>query len=984
MRPFVRQLLEHKSLGSMVAHHRRVAGSEAHFGDPAVPVSEPLVRALEGQGIARLYSHQAEALDAARAGDNVLAVTPTASGKTLIFALPVLEDLLRERRSRALFIYPTKALAQDQVAGLRELAISMRPLHSPRFEIYDGDTPASARRKIKADPPEVLITNPDMLHMGILAHHGAWEAFLRDLRWIVLDELHVYRGVFGAHVHHILRRLRRVCDRLGSHPRYVAASATIGNPAEFAETLLGEPFTVVERSGAPRAAREVVLLNPVGVSPYTTAVHVVAEAARHDYRTIAFTKARRITELLYTWLVQQAPELASRVAPYRAGYLPEQRREIEARLFRGDLKAVLTTSALELGIDVGNLDVCVLVGYPGSLSSTWQRIGRVGRQDREALVVMVAMPDALDQYLVAHPDEFFDGKFERAVLDPWNDIVAGQHLVCAAAEDPLERDEVSAAGERAGRIVERLVEEGRLSQDAAGRRWFSFRRRPHRDVHPRSAGEPYTIVSADSGKTLGTVDGMRVFHECHRDAIYLHGGQSYRIVDLDTDARRVRAEPAQVDYYTVVLGEKETEILERLEERRLGPHRVGYGNLKVTVRIRGYQKKRLFGGETIAEYPLEAPPLVYETTGLWIELPPAMKSAFASDGLHFMGGIHATEHAVIGLFPLLAIADRGDVGGISYTGHPQIGGPAVFLYDGIPGGAGLAAQAFRDLESLLRKTLDHVASCGCDAGCPACIQSPKCGNGNKPLDKAAAVRTLRIVLGDEQLEIRPEAVEPAPVPPDRPRRRHGITRAGNLPPIPPETPATDPVPQATRPAAGRDRDTGERVMIFDLETQRSADDVGGWKNIHRMGLALAVAYDVEREAYRTYHEADVDRLLLDLVMADRVVGFNIDRFDLEVLSEYTDWDLGRIRTLDMLAEIHRHLGFRISLAHLAEVNLGESKSADGLQSLEWWKQGRIDLIEQYCKKDVEVTHRLYRLGGRQGYLLYCNRDGEKLRVPVAW
>jgi DEAD/DEAH box helicase domain-containing protein len=983
MRPFVRQLLDHPGLGPMVAHHRRVAGAEAIFRDPAVPLTQPLARALEGQGVARLYSHQADSLEAARAGNNVLAVTPTASGKTLVFALPVLEDLHRDPRARALFLYPTKALAQDQLAGLKDLAISMKPLRPPRFEIYDGDTPASARRKIKADPPEVLITNPDMLHMGILAHHGSWEIFLRELRWVVLDELHVYRGVFGAHVHHILRRLRRLCDSLGSHPRFLAASATIGNPAEFAETLVGEPFTVVDRSGAPRAAREVVLLNPVGVSPYTTAVRVVAEAARSDYRTIAFTKARRITELLYTWLVQQAPELASRVAPYRAGYLPEQRREIEARLFRGELKAVLTTSALELGIDVGSLDVCVLVGYPGSLSSTWQRIGRVGRQDREALVVLVAMPDALDQYLVAHPDEFFDGTFERAVLDPWNEIVAGQHLVCAASENPLAGEEISAAGERAARIAERLVEEGRLSLDAEGRRWFSFRRRPHRDVHPRSAGEPYTIVSAGSGKILGTVDGMRVFHECHRDAIYLHAGQSYRIVDLDTDARRVRAEPAKVDYYTVVLGEKETEILERLDERRIGPHRVGYGQLKVTVRIRGYQKKRLFGGESISEHPLDAPPLIFETTGLWIELPHEMQGVLTSDGLHFMGGIHATEHAVIGLFPLLAISDRGDVGGISYTAHPQIEGPAVFLYDGIPGGAGLAAQAFRDLESLLRKTLAHVASCGCDEGCPSCIQSPRCGNGNKPLDKEAAVRTLRVVLGEERLPAGPEKTDALPSPPARLRKRHGITRAGNLPPIPQESPEAEPETVRAGPASG-ERDAGQRVMIFDLETQRGAAEVGGWTHVRRMGLALAVAYDVERETYRTYREAEVDRLLLDLVMADRVVGFNIDRFDLEVLAGYTDWDLRRIRTLDMLAEIHRRLGFRLSLAHLAEVNLGESKSADGLQSLEWWKQGRVDLIEEYCRKDVEVTHRLYRLGGRQGYLLYRSRDGERLRVPVAW
>jgi DEAD/DEAH box helicase domain-containing protein len=798
--------------------------------------------------------------------------------------------------------------------------------------------------------------------------------------------------VFGSHVHHILKRLRRICSRLGARAQYIAASATIGNPGEFASTLLGESFTVVDRSGAPRAAREVLLLNPVGVSPYTTAVRVVTEAARADYRTIAFTKARRITELLYTWIVQQAPELADRVAPYRAGYLPEQRREIESKLFNGDLLAVLTTSALELGIDVGGLDVCVLVGYPGSLSSTWQRIGRVGRQDRDALVVLVAMPDALDQYLVAHPEEFFDGNFEHAVLDPWNEIVAGQHLVCAASEEPLVREELALDGERTLRLAAHLVDEGRLSLDAAGRRWFSFRRRPHRDVYPRSAGAPYTIELTPSGRTLGTVDGMRVFHECHPDAVYLHAGQSYRVTQLDTEARRVKVEPVQVDYYTVVLGEKETEILERLEVRSLGEHTVGFGKLKVTVQIRGYQKKRLFGGEPISEHPLEAPPLIFETTGLWIELPVTMRAALTAEGLHFMGGIHATEHALIGLFPLLAIADRGDVGGISYTGHPQLGAPAIFLYDGIPGGAGLAAQGYHEIEQLLRKTLDHVAACPCDEGCPACIQSPKCGNGNKPLDKSAALRVLRIVLGDETLptevaEIPLEAV------PERPRRRHGITRAGNLGTLSfsasngADQDRADLRHSSPAPFEAENESvpiSGGRVVVMDLETQRGAADVGGWSNTHRMGLALAVSYDVEREAYRTYYEADVDRLLLDLVMADRVVGFNIDRFDLAVLSGYTDWDLSRIRTLDLLGEIYSRLGFRISLNHLAEENLGESKAGSGLQSLEWWKQGRIDLIEQYCKKDVEVTRRLYELGHAQKYLLYRNKDGERVRVPATW
>lgn len=971
MREFVERLLDHPAIGPVAVHYRHLPGSEARWADPSRPLARPLTRALAACGIQRLYAHQAEALDLAREGRNVLAVTPTASGKTLVFALPVLETLLAEPGSRALFLYPTKALAQDQVASLRRLAAATGLLRPPRFEIYDGDTPDATRRRIRSDPPEVLVTNPDMLHHGILAHHDDWRPLLERLRWVVLDELHVYRGVFGAHVHHILSRLRRLSSRLGASPGFLAASATVGNPAEFAELLAGAPFSVIAASGAPAGGRHVVFLNPFGVSPYTVAVRVVRETARAGLRTIAFTKARRITELIHAWLVREAPDLRHRVAPYRAGYLPEERRRIEARLFRGDLLAVLSTSALELGIDVGGLDACVLVGYPGSMTSAWQRIGRAGRQDRDCLVVLVAMPDALDQYVVAHPAVFFGDKYERAVLDRWNRIVAGQHLVCAAAERPLEATEVEAAGPRALSLVSELERDGRLHRDGPGARWFSLRRRPHRDVSPRSAGPPYSILEAGTGRLLGTVDGMRVFHECHPGAIYLHAGQSYLVRRLDTDSRKVEVEPARVDYYTVVLGEKQTEILERLEEAEPGPHRAGFGRLQVTVRIREYQKRRLFGGEPIAVHPLQVPPLVYETVGFWIALPADLPAGIAAEGLHFMGGIHAAEHAMIGLFPLLAISDPGDVGGISYPHHPQVGAPAIFLYDGVPGGAGLAEQGYRDLAALLRRTLEHVSACPCADGCPSCVQSPRCGNGNKPLDKKAACRVLESLVGEGTARAVVQAIETPPEratePPQR-RRRHGITRA---------------VASAASAAPAAPRSEG-RLLVLDLETQRGADEVGGWANVSRMGLALAVVYDFVREDFRTYREKDVERLLLDLALADRVVGFNIDGFDLKVLSGYTSHDLGRIRTLDLLSDIRARLGFPVSLAHLAEVNLGTPKSGSGLDSLRWWREGRVDLVEAYCRADVDLARRLFELGRRQGYVLYRNREGVPLRVPVSW
>ncbi len=1000
MNPFVERLLDHPTLGRMVAHHRQLEGEPARFARPARPLPPRLADALSSLAIEGLYEHQAAGLDLARAGHDVLAVTPTASGKTLLFALCLLETAIEEPESRALLLYPTKALARDQLGGLRRLAGALGALDVPRFEIYDGDTPAAVRRRIKAEPPRVLITNPDMLHAGLLARHAEWEPFLRGLRWIVLDELHVYRGIFGAHVHHILARLLRICARCGASPQFVAASATVGNPAEFARTLVGRPFQVVSRSGAPRAPLETVFLNPVGVSPYTATVRLLAEAAAAGLRTIAFTKARRVTELIYTWLVRQAPELRGRVAPYRSGYLPEERRELERRLFRGDLTAVVTTSALELGIDVGSLDLCILVGYPGSLTSAWQRIGRVGRQGREGLVVLVALPDALDQYVVHHPDLFFGGAFERAVLAPWNPLVAGRHLVCAAAEEPLGASELAAWGEPAPRLAAELTREGRLVQDEVGTTWFSLRRRPHRDVSPRSAAEPFTIVERVGGngasreRVLGQVDGVRAHRECHVGAIYLHRGQPYHVLALDEERRRAVAERVHADHYTVVLGEKETAILERHEWRRVGPLPAGLGRLRVTQRVHGYQRRRLFGGEPISTHPLEAPPLVYETVGFWIVLPPGLAAAFAARGLHFMGAIHAVEHAMLGLFPLLAISDRGDLGGISYTGHPQLDAPAIFVYDGVPGGAGLAEQGYRELEHLVARTAELLRGCGCDAGCPSCIQSPTCGNGNKPLDKQGAILALGTLLDPAALDAfgieapagEAQPLRPAPSlrPPGtdgvpRPSRRHGIVRAGNVDPR--QAASADP-DAPVRPHAAAVPD--ENVLVFDLETQRSAAEVGGWERVDSMGLAVAVVYDVRRGTWRSYHEADVHRLLLDLAMADRVVGFNIDRFDLAVLAAYTDQDLGRIRTLDILGELHAKLGFRLSLSHLIEVNLGEAKGGDGERSLQWWKQGRADLVEQYCRKDVDVTRRLYQLGKERGYLLYRDHADRRVRVPVDW
>jgi DEAD/DEAH box helicase domain-containing protein len=996
---FIERIKRSETFGEDVVFTDTVPARDASYAGLSTPLPPALEHALHDQGIDRLYSHQAEAIDRVRSKEDVLIVTPTASGKSLVYLLPTLETALARPGSRALYLFPYKALAQDQLQGITELATAAarhggavpglhglpgtgRPVTAA---IYDGDTPDSRRRKIKADPPDIVITNPDMLHLGILAHHHDWARMFENLACVVVDELHVYRGIFGSHLHHVLRRLLRVAEHYGSRPRFIASSATIANPGGLGEALTGRRFSVVDRNGAPRAARHLMFLNPRS-SPYTAATRLFAWSLDEGYRTIAFTKARKVTELLHSWLLQASSRYGRRVSAYRSGYLPEERREIERRLFDGSLQGVISTSALELGVDIGGLDVCLLVGYPGSVVSTWQRIGRVGREDRPSLTVLIAMPDALDQYFMTHPEDLLKRGFEEVVFDPNNPVIGRAHLLCAGAELPLEAPRDRQAYGPLFSMVHELEREGTLARDAEGNRWFTLRRRPQRDVSLRSIGATYSIVDEQADRVIGTIDAVRAFHETHTGAVYLHHGQQYLVRDLAIEARRVSVVPSDVDYYTEVRGEKETEILEVLQEKRESGIDARLGRIKVTEELTGYEKRRLFGRDRLGMFDLDLPPLTFETVGLWITIPDAVRDRVVAKEGHFMGGIHALEHSMISLFPLLAICDRGDIGGISYPQHPQIGRSAIFIYDGYPGGVGLAAKGFEGIEDLLRRTATLLAGCPCEAGCPSCIQSPKCGNGNNPLDKRAAIDIARLLLEgrasrDETISgppaLRVVAPAVAATREETSARRPPISLMGR-------GSENEPVPTPVRRGAGGSAPGRELTLFLDVETQKSAEEVGGWQNIPDMKLALAVTYNAVTSQFKTYAEKDEDRLLLDLVMADRVIGYNIDRFDLGVLKAYTQWDLSRIHTFDLLADIYRKLGFRLKLGDLAEATLGIGKSADGLQSLKWWKEGRVDLIEQYCRRDVEVTRDVFLFGTRNGYVLYRDRDGKQLRLPVDW
>jgi DEAD/DEAH box helicase domain-containing protein len=953
---FLRNVLQRQASRGHLVHIEAIPTRSPRYAEPDPPLPDSIQQALRGAGIDRLYTHQVEALAHTRMGKDVLVVTGTASGKSLAYQLPVLETLLERSEARALFLFPTKALEQDQLKSLQQLI----PWGSDiRAEILDGDTPAHRRAQLKERLPHILISNPDILHLSLLPHHAAWKGFWENLRFVVLDELHTYKGIFGSHIAHVLRRLHRVTAFYGSRPQFITCSATISNPSEFAGDLAVRNFIRVDNDGSPARGKRFVFVNPTG-SPYGEATDLLLHCIQSGFKTIAFAKARKIAELITMWAHQAAPQLRAKIRAYRAGYRPEERRAIEQGLFNERLLGVVSTSALELGIDVGGLDACLLVGYPGSIASTWQRGGRVGRAGQEALIILIALPDALDQYFMRHPRDFFARTPEAAVIDPGNRRILLDHLVAAAAELPLKTADQALYGTALPDRIAELMVERRIVQSADGSEWYARRRNPAREISIRSIGEPFAILDP-TGKTIGSLDTFRAIHECHPGAVYLHQGRQFEVTALDLAQRKVRARPVEVDYYTQTTGEKETEILHCQEFRQVKEAVARLGRLKVTERITGYEKRRIFGQDRIGSYPLDLPPHTFETQGLWFEIPEPLRDhvkQFGGGGLHFMGGIHAIEHAMIGLFPLFALCDRGDVGGISYTFHPQVGRSAIFIYDGYPEGIGLAERCYRVLDDLFAHTLRLLQECPCEIGCPSCIHSPKCGSGNKPLDKAAAILTLQGLLG--LIRIPEEAIE-APPP------------AALSPSF--STPRSLPPPAASLPAC-------PPILVLDVETQRSADEVGGWDRCDRMGLAVAVTADLATGESRVYTEDRVDALLDDLGAAACIIGFNIRRFDYAVLSGYRPFDYGALPTLDILEEIHASLGFRLSLNHLAQETLGAPKLADGLQSLAWFKAGELGKVVEYCKADVDLTRRLFEFGRTHGYLVYKDYQGRSARLPV--
>ena len=711
-------------------------------------LARPLPPGLDGRFPSPLWAHQARAVDLARNGRSVVVATGTASGKSLCYQVPIAEAVLDG--GTALLLYPTKALAQDQLRAFGALDVpGLVPV------TYDGDTPQDQRTWARRRA-NVVLTNPDMLHVGMLPYHGRWSAFLARLRFVVVDELHTLRGIFGTHVAHLLRRLRRLCERYGASPTFVFGSATIGRPGELASALCGLDVETVDVDGSPRGERAFALWNPPLVdeasgaraSANGQAAELLATLVEDGYRAIAFTRSRKSAELVASYARRRLPsDLSPSVRPYRAGYLASERREIETELFAGRLRGVSATSALELGIDVGTLDACILDGFPGTIASLWQQAGRAGRAQQRSLAVLVAGEDQLDQWFMAHPAELFTRSPEPAVINPSNPFVLLPHLACAAHELPLAPDDDALWGEDLDEGIRRLVLDDQLVL-RNGRAVYAGGGSPAARVGLRTgSSDEFRIVAVDDARLIGTVDGARAFEVVHPGAIYLHQGQQYVVERLDVDDRAAWVDEADGDEYTQPRSTIDFRILGVDETTSVGRAALHLGALEVTEQVVGYQRLSLHSHEVVERVELDLPPSRLVTRAFWYTVPESVLLRHAGVPFEAVPGtLHAAEHAGIGMLPLFTICDRWDVGGVSTAFHPDTGEPTIVIYDGYPGGAGIAELGFAAGRRHLQATLDVVSSCPCTAGCPSCVQSPKCGNLNEPLDKAGAVALLREIL----------------------------------------------------------------------------------------------------------------------------------------------------------------------------------------------------------------------------------------------
>ena len=745
-----------------IAHIETIPAKKASF-KKVDDLNENIVSYLGSKNV-KLYEHQAETYDAIKNGENVIITTPTASGKTLAFNLPIMETMIEDGDATALYIYPAKALSNDQLHVLENLEKELDITIDPRT--YDGDTPRTQKRGIRENS-RIVLTNPYQLHL-ILSWHHQWSRFYKNLRYIVIDESHYYKGVFGSNVAFLIKRLKRIANFYGSYPQFILSSATLANPLELANRLTGEEFVLVDNDTSPSGEKDFILYNPfknyLRNKVYKTAPSVHMETENifmymmlKNIQTLCFTVSRKTAELIAMWakkdMTQVKGKLAHRIAAYRAGYQPQERREIEEGLKSGKYLGVTCTNALELGINIGSLDAVIISGYPGTMISTWQQSGRAGRSSQKSIAILIAFENQLDQYFMNNPKFFFDKPHENAIIDLSNPILQEAHLLCAAKELPLKRGESEKYFGISQDVIDELVSKKDLYENHRGDFIYPYDDNPALDHSlDQISSEEFKVMV--NGRLLETMERSQVYREAHEGAILINKGDTYVVNSIDLKRGYVNVSKEVVDYHTMVLNKTETNIKKKLSKTKYGGLTIHFGELTVSEDY--FKYKKMHFSKPIGTFLLDLPPLTFNTKGLWFTIPKEVKDTledmFPNDEDVFAGGLHGAEHALIGLFPLHTMCDRFDIGGLSTNYHEDTQEATIFIYDGYEGGIGITEKAVDVFVDLLNSTIDLLNNCQCKKGCPACIYSPKCGNDNKPLHKGATkyiLEYMKKLISDE-------------------------------------------------------------------------------------------------------------------------------------------------------------------------------------------------------------------------------------------
>ncbi|HBE76260.1 MAG TPA: ATP-dependent helicase [Firmicutes bacterium] len=731
---FMKELSSDRYYQDQIVFVKHIPGKAAQYGEITPPLDLQLEQLLADRGIIKLYSHQAAAISAIRNGQHTVVVTGTASGKSLCYLIPALENFIKDRETRALFLYPTKALAQDQLKALNRLCEGLSVIQ-PVMGTYDGDTSVNTRKNLR-DRGNFVLTNPDMLHQGILPKHPGWSSFFSHLQFVIIDEIHSYRGVFGSNVANVIRRLQRICANYGSNPIFISTSATIHNPLQHAESLLGLPMCLIDKDGAPQGSKYFVFWNPPYLDQTKTerksanseAAALMTALIRERIPTIAFTKTRVVTELMYRYVQDQlekhSPTLAKKIRAYRGGYLPEERREIERQLFEGELLGVTSTNALELGIDIGQLEACLLVGYPGTIASTWQQAGRAGRSQEESIVVYIPHQNPIDQYLVKHPDYFFEQNPESAVVDPDNPHILMGHIRSAAFEAPLAANDCYKFGTFAPAILELLSEAGELKQ-ISGKWYWRSPGFPAAEVSLRNISDnTFSIVDISStpNKVIGTLDEASAYQQIYTEAIYMHDGETYFVKEMNVPQKISYVQKIEVDYYTQSITEVQITTTEKEIESNWRNAVIGFGDVEVMIKPYLFRKIKFGSRDSIGFGKISLDPSFMQTKAFWV-IPPASTLHLVKEfGREPIEGLLGIANVISEVLPFLVMCDTGDIG--SMVDQMNNGAPSLFIYDKYPGGIGFAQRSFDKAEQLFTAAQELIAACTCEEGCPSCVGSP--------------------------------------------------------------------------------------------------------------------------------------------------------------------------------------------------------------------------------------------------------------------